>query len=89
MWNQTEIESQSVHTNVKCQQDKPQYNEKTLDDMAIVTEEQPRYRLQANTTKNTRQQLHEVVSKIFRTGAAICTEVVVARSTDIWYACHI
>jgi hypothetical protein len=48
VWNQTEIDSESVHKNVKCQQDKPQDNEKALEDMAIVTEEQPKYRLQAN-----------------------------------------
>jgi hypothetical protein len=54
MWNQTEIDSESLHRNVKCQQDNPQYNEKVLEDMAIVTEEQPKYRLHANTTINTR-----------------------------------
>jgi hypothetical protein len=54
VWNQTEIESESVHNDVKCQQDKPQYNEKALEDMAIVTEEQAKYRLQANTAINTR-----------------------------------
>jgi lipopolysaccharide export system protein LptC len=36
-----------VHKDVKCKQDKPQYNEKALEDMAIVTEEQAKYRLQA------------------------------------------
>jgi hypothetical protein len=40
VWNQSEIDAESVHKNVKCQQDKPQYNEKALEDMAIVTEEQ-------------------------------------------------
>jgi hypothetical protein len=40
VWNQTEIDSESVYKNVKCQQDKPQYNEKALEDMTIVTEEQ-------------------------------------------------
>jgi hypothetical protein len=37
----------SLHKAVKCQQDKPQYNEKVLGDMAIVT----KYRLQANSDK--------------------------------------
>jgi hypothetical protein len=54
VWNQTEIDSESVHKNVKCQQVKPQYNEKALEDMAIVTVKQDKYRLDANTTKNTR-----------------------------------
>jgi hypothetical protein len=52
--NQTEIDSQSVHKNFKCQQDKPQYNKNTLEDMAIVTVEQHKYRLQASRTINTR-----------------------------------
>jgi hypothetical protein len=30
-----------VHIDVKCQQVKPQYNKKALEDMAIVTTEQP------------------------------------------------
>jgi hypothetical protein len=47
VWNQTEIDSKSVHKNVKCQQDKPQHNKKALDDMAIFTEEQRKYRLHA------------------------------------------
>jgi hypothetical protein len=54
VWNQTEFVPEPVHKNIKCQQDKPQNNEKALEDMAIVTEEQPKYRLQANTTINTR-----------------------------------
>jgi hypothetical protein len=54
VWNQAEIDSESVRENVKCQQDKPQYNEKALEDKYIVTEEQPKYRLQTNTTINTR-----------------------------------
>jgi hypothetical protein len=29
----------TVHKNVKCQQDKPQYSEKESEDMTIVTEE--------------------------------------------------
>jgi hypothetical protein len=33
---------------------KPQYNEKSLEDMPIVTEEQAKCRLHANTMKNTR-----------------------------------
>jgi hypothetical protein len=33
--------------------------------------------------------LYEGVSKIFRTGAAIYTAVVVARSTDRWYNYHV
>jgi hypothetical protein len=37
-----------VHKDVKCKQDKPQYNEKALEDMAIVTGEQAKSRLQAN-----------------------------------------
>jgi hypothetical protein len=41
VWNQTEIDSKSVNKAVKCQQDKPQYNKKALENMAIVTEEQP------------------------------------------------
>jgi hypothetical protein len=40
VWNQTETDSKSVHKNVKRQQDKPQYNEKALEDVAIVTDEQ-------------------------------------------------
>jgi hypothetical protein len=36
-----------IKQGVKCKQDKPQYNEKALEDMAIVTEEQAKYGLQA------------------------------------------
>jgi hypothetical protein len=36
VWNQTEIDSESVHKDAKCQQDKPQYNEKAVEDIAIV-----------------------------------------------------
>jgi hypothetical protein len=39
--------SESAYRNVECQQDKPQYNENVLQDMAIGTEEEPKYRLQA------------------------------------------
>jgi hypothetical protein len=38
----------------ECKQDKPQYNEKVMEVMAIVTEEQAKYRLQAKTAINTR-----------------------------------
>jgi hypothetical protein len=54
VWNQTEIDSKSVHKNVRCQQDKPQYKEKALEDIVIVTEEQTKYRIHTNTMKNTR-----------------------------------
>jgi hypothetical protein len=43
-----------VHKNVKCQQDKPQYIEKALEYMAIVTEKKLNYRLHENTMTNTR-----------------------------------
>jgi hypothetical protein len=35
------------------------------------------------------QSVYEVTSKIFRTGAAIYTAVVVAQSTDRWYDYHV
>jgi hypothetical protein len=54
VWNQTDIVPQSVDKYVKCQQDKPQYNRKALEDMGIVTEEQAKYRLQENAAINTR-----------------------------------
>jgi hypothetical protein len=54
VWNQTEIDSESIHKTVKCEQGKPQYNKKALEDTAIVTEEQPKYRLHANAVKNTK-----------------------------------
>jgi hypothetical protein len=54
VWNQTEIDSESVHKNVKCQHDKLHYNKKAMEDIAIVTKEQAKYRLQANTVINTR-----------------------------------
>jgi hypothetical protein len=34
--------------------EKPQYNEKALEDMAMVSKQQPKYRPHANTTINTR-----------------------------------
>jgi hypothetical protein len=56
--SQTDTVPQSVHKHVKCQQDKLQYNEKALEHMTIVTEEQAKYRLQANAVIHKRYQLY-------------------------------